>query len=221
MSSKEDRFGNQIRYQYGSNGNMYYPLKITYGGYEVSFLYAYKRELTKVGYKGGKAYLKQLVLVAIETRVAGQEAAHRYLLNYSALNYRSYSTQLDSIRYCDADYNCTPATKFKWQEQIQVESAPISISNLLDKGAGTPLFFDFNKDGEQDVCIQTKTSFACATGPEFSNWDIKKFLFVLTENFVGGPDVSSGFQIVDLQNDGFPEVCFEKGVKGDILCFKR
>ncbi|WP_319380241.1 RHS repeat-associated core domain-containing protein [Thiomicrorhabdus sp.] len=225
LSKKEDRFGNVLEYsyqtEYETNLKVLYPSEISYGGNVVSFVYKDKIEPEKEGFKGGVLFKQNKLLAAIEIKAGNQSNTHRYLLNYTASNSRFFSTQLDNIRYCDADYKCTPATKFKWQERVYVEKPAIEIPNLPGKYAGTPMFFDFNKDGEQDVCIQTSGQFSCAIGPEFKSWERKRFrrdsghIRHLQDLSFGN---SRNLQVLDIRNDGYPEVCAVIGTERDIYC---
>ncbi|WP_319557762.1 FG-GAP-like repeat-containing protein [Thiomicrorhabdus sp.] len=216
ITTKEDRFGNTLKYDYQYFLNTLYLNTLIYGGNIVTFKYTDKTEPEKSGYKGGKYFEKGRLLVAIETSLVGKDEVHRYLLNYSASNLRSYSTQLESIRYCDNDYKCTPATKFKWQDRVYVGDLPVQVFNLDGDKVNSPMFVDINKDGETDLCVNTFRVFACALGP---NFDFENPDYRLISYEKNGEKRLEDIRVIDLQNDGFPEICFTKeGENYSIIC---
>lgn len=181
----QDTLGNAIEFTYHANhyAGEHYPVRVSYGGNSVEFLYE-EHPIHLIGYGLGLSQIRTQRLSSVQVR-AGGKIVRSYQLSYAPADDLSPS-RLTEVSLCDAANRCLRPVKFAWGGQDAVGNALRSDS--LDVGNRNDFFLehedtgllpssywnknhprsfgDFNGDGQLDLVGFSKYGVQIALGNE-------------------------------------------------------
>ena len=210
LTSRKDRFGNEIAYHYRESGNNLLIDSVLYSDIKISFVYQPRTD-RKSAYKFGK--LLSLTERLAKVRIYRLDSLlGEYRLEYNTIDsdksWQRYS-RIEKVSYCDGQGKCMAPLLFHFHEETSDDLPDELLQTTLaslDSFKGY-VVGDLNKDGLNDLCYYTSGLFCILNRGEGNFSAPRKWTTHLDGAAWNKAETVATLSLLDINHDSWPDYC--------------